>query len=58
LEIAVDHVKVINGEGNETVLDFSMDLVFLLEDKDHNQIHSEYRLLRVCWYCLTYSTQV
>lgn len=42
VEIAIDHVAIINKQRNNAVLNFTMHAVFLLKYKNHYEVESEH----------------
>lgn len=58
LQVAVEHVQVVESQGDDGVLDFSVDLVFLLEDEDHDEVYAQQSLLDFFGNSFGHSTQI
>lgn len=58
LQIAPEHIPIVERQWNEAVLDLAMNLVFFLQNQDHDKVDPEHRLLQFCRDGLRNASQV
>ena len=46
IEVAINHVAIVQKNGYYTVLNLSINTVFLLEDQDHDQVYSKHAIFK------------